>query len=262
MFLIIYSVASLLRSPTFLVAPFALVPGAFLFALSSSPLPAITSYNILQGALLLHLVILHFPRTPSPIFLLSPDTTLPLATLLWHEFVRTLYPCVLFFLPATILATFLLSISLQDVMLVEFAPIEIRMGFTVLWVILVFLTMISAVLLALFSACLLSTSSQQVSSWDRYSINVGLQSRRNFATAVAAYSVPYYFPPPFNLLQILFVHIPRFLLQLFGWRGSPITGQIEGLLWSLTIGPLAFVVAVFWLWIGFLPPFPFPFSSQ
>ncbi|KAH9968924.1 hypothetical protein BC827DRAFT_1121794 [Russula dissimulans] len=266
--LIIYSVASLLRPPTFLVAPFALVAGAFLFTLPSVPSPGDTSYSVLLGALLLHVFILHLPRTPSPIFLLSPDTALPLATLLWHEFVRTLYPCVFFFLPATILASFFLSIALQDsiphfsttFMLVEPAPMEIRMGFSVLWIILVLLTMISAVLLVLFSACFISTSSQQVTSWDRYSVAVGLRSRRNFATAVAAYSVSYYFPPPFNLLQILFVHMPRFSLQLLGWKESPVTGQIEGVLWCLTTGPLAFVVAVFWFWTGFLPPFPF--SSQ
>lgn len=252
--LMIYSTASLLRSFTFLVAPYAFVAGAFFFTLPSTPFPGDTAYSILLGALLLHMLSLHLPRTPSPNFLLSPDVTLPLATLLCHEFLRILYPCFFFFLPATILASFFLSIALQDSIppfltiftLMEPAPMEIRIAFSALWITFMLLITISSVLLMPFSASFLSTSSQPVCSWDRYTSVVGLRSRRIFATAVAAYSVPYYFPPPFNLLQILFVHIPHLLSQLFGWKGSPVIKHIEGILWGLTTGPLASVVAACW----------------
>jgi hypothetical protein len=104
----------------------------------------------------------------------------------------------------------------------------------------------SAVLLVLFSGS--SISSRQACSWDRYSVAVGLRSRSIFATAVATYSARYYFPPPFNLLQILFVHIPHLLVQFFGWKVSPVTELIEFFLWYSTTGPLAFVVAACWLW--------------
>ncbi|KAI0004292.1 hypothetical protein BJV74DRAFT_810441 [Russula compacta] len=252
--LMIYSTASLLRSFTFLVAPYAFVAGAFFFTLPSTPFPGDTAYSILLGALLLHVLLLHLPRTPSPNFLLSPDVTLPLATLLCHEFPRILYPCVFFFLPATMLASFFLSIALQDSIppflavftLMEPAPMEIRIAFSVLWITFMLLITISSVLLMPFSVSFLSTSSQPVCSWDRYTAAVGLRSRRIFATAVAVYSVPYYFPPPFNLLQILFVHIPHLLSQLFGWKGSPVIKHIEGILWGLTTGPLASVVAACW----------------
>ena len=252
--LMIYSITSLLRRPTFLVAPFAFVAGAFLFSLPSTPFPGDTSYSILLGALLLHVLLLHLPRTPSPNFLFSPEVTLPLATLLWHEFVRILLPCVLFFLPATILASFFLSIALEDsiprfltvLMLMEPAPMEIRAVFSALWTILILLMIFSAVLLVLFSGS--SISSRQACSWDRYSVAVGLRSRSIFATAVATYSARYYFPPPFNLLQILFVHIPHLLVQFFGWKVSPVTELIEFFLWYSTTGPLAFVVAACWLW--------------
>jgi hypothetical protein len=260
--LMIYSIASLLRPPKLPVAPFAFVAGAFLFTLSSAPFPGDTSYSFLLGALLLHVLLLHLPRTPSPIFLFSPKVTLPLATVLWHEFTRTIYPCLLFFLPATILASFFLSIALEDSIphflgvftLLEPAPMEIRLVFSFLWIILMLFMMISAALLVLFNASFLSTSSQPVCSWDRYSVAVGLRSRRTFVAAVAAYSEPYYFPPPFNLLQIVFVHLPRLLLRLFGWKESLVTEQIEGVLWYLTAGPLTFVVVVVcWPWTGFLP---------
>jgi hypothetical protein len=247
--LVIYSIASLLRPPTLLLVPFAFVAGAFLFTLPSAPFPGDTSYSILLGALLLHVLLLHRPRTPSPIFLLSPEVTLPFATLLSHELSRTVYPCILFFLPATILASFFLSIALEDsiphfptaLTLVEPAPMEIRAAFSILWVILLLLMIFSTVLLVLFSGS--SISSRQVGSWDRYSVAIGIRSRRIFAAAVATYSVPYYFPPPFNLSQILFVCIPQFLMQSFGWRVSPVTVQIERILWYLTTGPLAFVMA-------------------
>lgn len=265
--LMIYSIASLLRPPKLPVVPFAFVAGAFLFTLSSVPFPGDTSYSFLLGALLLHVLLLHLPQTPSPIFLFSPKVTLPLATVLWHEFTRTIYPCLLFFLPATILASFFLSIALEDSIphflgvftLLEPAPMEIRMAFTVLWVILMLFIVVSAALLVLFNASFLSTSSQPICSWDRYSVAVGLRSRRTFVTAVATYSEPYYFPPPFNVLQTLFVHLPRLLLRLFGWKESPVTEQIEGVLWYLTTGPLTFVVVIIcWPWTVFLSYISFP----
>ncbi len=257
----IYSIASLLRPPKLPVAPFAFVAGAFLFTLPSAPFPGDTSYSFLLGALLLHVLLLHIPRTPSPIFLFSPEATLPFATVLWHEFTRTIYPCLLFFLPATILASFFLSTALVDSIphflgvftLLEPAPMETRIAFSVLWIILMLFMMISAALLVLFNASFLSASSQPACSWDRYSVAVGLRSRRTFVAAVAAYSEPYYFPPPFNILQILFVRLPRLLLRLFGWEESPVTERIEGVLWYLTTGPLAFLAVVVCLpWTGFL----------
>jgi hypothetical protein len=258
----IYSIASLLRPPKFPVAPFAFVAGAFLSTLPSAPFPGDASYSFLLAALLLHVLLLHIPRTPSPIFLFSPKVTLPLATILWHEFTRTIYPCLLFFLPATILAFFFLSIALADSIpyfLLELAPMETRLAFYVLWIIFLLFMMISAALLVIFNASFLATSSQPVCSWDRYSVAVGLRSRRTFVAAVAAYSETYYFPPPFNLLQTLFVRLPHLLLRLFGWGESPITERIEGVLWYLTTGPVTFVVVVVCLpWTGFLQYIHFP----
>ncbi|KAI0257514.1 hypothetical protein BJV78DRAFT_1116630 [Lactifluus subvellereus] len=246
--LMTYSTASLLKRPTLVFAPLVLVSGAFLFSLPETPFPGDTSYSILLGALLSHVLLLHLPRIPSPIFLVSPPVTLPLATLLWHQFTRTLYPGVLFYLPATLLASYFLSIALEDTIphfpivltLTQPAPMEIRLAFSALWCILVFLMMVSSVPLVLFNASLPPLSSQAISPWDRYSLAVGLRSRRIFATAIVAYSVPYYFPPPFNLLQILFVRIPQLLSRLFGWKQTPATGEIEGVLWHLTTGLLVF----------------------
>ena len=264
-FLMIYSVASLLRPPAFLLAPYALVAGAFFFSLPHNPLPGDTSYSVLLWALFLHVLLLHLPRAPSPNFLFSPQATLPLATLLWHEFTRTLYPAVLFYLPATLLTSFFLSVALEDSIphfptLSTFAapaPMEVRVTFSILWGMFVSFMIVSSVLLVLFSASLLPISSQLACPWDRYSVAVGLRSRRIFATAVAAYSVPYYFPPPFNLLQIIFVHIPGRRLRLFGRKESPVIEQVEGILWNLTTGLLAFIVAGCWLWNVALPLTPF-----
>ncbi|KAI0307846.1 hypothetical protein B0F90DRAFT_1621325 [Multifurca ochricompacta] len=256
--LIIYSTASLIRPPpTFLVAPFVLVTGAFFFSLPSTPLPGDTSYSILLGALILHVLLLHLPRTPSPNFLVSPEVTLPLATLLWHEFTRTLYPGILFYLPAAFLASFFLSVALEDSIphfptalnLVGPAPMEIRMAFFTLWSILLLLMLASTALLVLFSASLLPISSRMACPWDRYSVAVGLRSRRIFVAAVSGYSVPYYFPPPFNLLQVLFICTPRYLSRQFGWKESPVIEQFEGILWHFTTGLLGFLVAgCCWLW--------------
>ncbi|KAF8271347.1 hypothetical protein EI94DRAFT_1568566 [Lactarius quietus] len=264
-FLMIYSTASLFRTPTFLLAPFVLVAGAFFSSLPHNPLPGDTSYSVLQWAILLHVLLLHLPQIPSPNFLFSPQVTLPLATLIWHEFTRTLYPAVLFYLPATLFTSFFLSLALEDSVphfppLSAFAgpsPMEVRVTFIILWGMLVSFMIASSVLLVLFSASLLPNSSRSVRPWDRYSVVVGLRSRRIFATAVAAYSASNYFPPPFNLLQIIIVYIPRRLLRLFGRKESPFIEQVEGILWNLTTGLLAFVVAGCWLWTVALPLTPF-----
>ncbi|KAI0274687.1 hypothetical protein BC834DRAFT_965186 [Gloeopeniophorella convolvens] len=264
--LMIYTTASLLRPPSFLIGPYVLVACAFYLSLPSAPFPGDTSYSILLGALLLHVLALHLPRTPSPNFLVSPEVTLPLSTLLWYEFSRTLYPVVLFYLPATLLASFFLSVALADSIphmttatfaFMSPAPMEIRQAFFALWSALLLLILASTVLLVLFSASLLSASSRPASPWDRYSVAVGLRSRRIFAKAVAAYTNPYYFPPPFNLLHILFVHAPRLLVRLSGQKESVFLGHIEGVLWRLTTGILAFVVAGCWLWTASLPLTPF-----
>ncbi|KAI0321697.1 hypothetical protein OF83DRAFT_1050784 [Amylostereum chailletii] len=264
--LIIYSVASLCRLWTAYVVPCSLVALTFLFSLPATPLPGEITYGILLGSFVLHILLLHLPRTPSPNFLFAPEVTLPLSTLLWHEFTWTLYPALLFYFPAFLLSSYLLSVALMDSIpvftvgtvftLIRAAPMATREAFVALWATVILLILTSTTLLVLFSASVLSSSTYTSGPWDRYSQPVGQHARRIFVTAVLAYSSEHFFPPPFNLLQLVFIHPPVVILRLFGKRDLRFILRVESVLWRGTVGLCALVVAGIWLWISSLPLSP------
>ncbi|TFY56405.1 hypothetical protein EVG20_g8934 [Dentipellis fragilis] len=206
------------------IIPSILVILAFMSSLPSAPFAGETSYTILLFALVLHVLILHLPRPPSPNFFLAPDISLPLSTLLWYEFSRTLFPVLLFYLPAFLISTYLLSVAIADsfphfppgLMLFASSPMETRQALLILWGIIYFLILASTALLVLFSASLLSLPQRPSSTWDRYSRPVGLQARRLFVATVTAYATPHPFPPPFNLLWVVFIWLPTTMLRVFG----------------------------------------------
>ncbi|THH21456.1 hypothetical protein EW146_g89 [Bondarzewia mesenterica] len=218
--LIIYSAASVCRTWTSYSMPFILVSSAFLFSLPSFPSSGDTSYIVLLVAFILHILLLHLPRPPSPNFFVKSHVSLPLSTLLWYEFTRTVFPVFVFYLPALLLSSYLVSISLIDsiphfprVAGLISAPMETREAFLALWTILACFVVISTSLLVLFSASLLSLPQRPSSPWDRYSQPVGLQARRIFVSTVTAYSTPSFFPPPFNLLQFIFIRLPMLVAR-------------------------------------------------
>ena len=246
--LIIYSAALLCQSWTSYAVPCAMVFSSFLFSLPSVPFPGDGAFTILLVALPLHVLLLHLPRPPSPNFLFSPSVFLPLSTLLWHEFTRTLYPILLFYLPAFLVSSFLLSQALADsipqffvIQTLIAAPMEIRGAFVVMWAVIVLLIVSSTVLLVLFSASLLSSPQRPSSAWDRYSQPIGLQARRTYLTTVTIFSEPYYFPAPFNLLQLVFLQLPGVLLRLTGDQELLILRPVQAALWRCTVGLITFI---------------------
>ena len=60
------------------------------------------------------------------------------------------------------------------------------------------------------------------------------------------YADPYYFPPPFNLLQLL-VRFPSAVLRVYG-TSSACLDTVQRLLWRITVGPLVVVAAGLWGW--------------
>ncbi|KAI0053283.1 hypothetical protein FA95DRAFT_717743 [Auriscalpium vulgare] len=261
--LIIYSIASLCRSWNAYVVPCVLVSSAFILSLPSSPFPGDSSYSVLLVAFCVHIMLLHLPRTPSPNFILAPDVTLPLSTLLWYEFTRTLYPVVLFYLPAILVSTYFLSVALADsiprFVVLPFttaSPMETREAFVLLWALIGFLVVSSTILLVLFSASMMATSPRPLSPWDRYSQPVGYQARRIFTTAVITYSAPNFFPPPFNLLDLFFIRLPTVILRIAGRKDLSFMNRTRIILWRCTVAPIGLVVAGCWLWAASLPLAP------
>ena len=221
-----------------------LVPFAFLISFPSVPLPGSAAFGVLLWAFVLYILRLHLPCAPSPLFLLLHHRTLPLASFLSHGLFRMIFPSVLFFFPVLMLASFLLSLSMADMLLKVFvlivhvpspSPMETRITF-------LFLFAGSPVLL-IFSTFLLPTtlfpSQKNMDPWDQYSEEVGHMARTALIDAIAPYTGLYRFPPPFNAIHLL-INIPRSALGVGATWGS----VAEKALWRTTVGPFMVVFAV------------------
>jgi hypothetical protein len=85
--------------------------------------------------------------------------------------------------------------------------------------------------------------------WDRYSEKVGLHARVAYGSLLVRYSKPYYFPPPFNLLQWLIVRLPWTVWTLLGLKMPPPHLEvIERILWRFSVGPFVGIFAGIWSW--------------
>lgn len=115
-FILVYAFSQLCRPWETTVLPSLLTLLAFAVCLPSVPRPQDGAYSVVLLAVSLHLLQLHLPRAPSPLFILPFDLALPLATLVQHGIFRIFIPVIAFFLPALLLALFLLSTSLSDLL--------------------------------------------------------------------------------------------------------------------------------------------------
>ena len=229
-----------------------LVPLAFLTSFPSVPLPGSLSFSILLWALVLLVLRLHFPRTPSPLFLLSHHKMLPFIIFLFHGLSQAIFPPVLLFLPAFLIVSFLLSFSLTDLflkitiaqlhlanMLPSPAPMETRIAFLYLFSIIAILLISSVLLLGARPPLL---SQRKPEHWDRYSPRVGHAARKTLLNAFKSYPGLYTFPPPFNIILLL-VWIPRTIARFL--RGGDVYGvQVERILWRCTVGPFTVLVTI------------------
>jgi hypothetical protein len=225
-----------------------LVPFAFLISLPSMPSPGSGAFTILLWAFVLHTLRLLLPYTPSLLFLLSHNRTLPLATFLRLGLSRTVVTSVLFFFPLLLVASFLVSFSMADVFLKTFvllvdislpSPMQTRVAFLCLFVVTLVLLLSS---ISLLGATLVSVSQQDMDPWNRYSREVGHMSRMALVDAIAPYTGPYKFPPPFNVMHLL-IRIPRFGAYLLGTEVGWST-VAEKALWRVIVGPFVVIFTV------------------
>ncbi|KZV75597.1 hypothetical protein PENSPDRAFT_571350 [Peniophora sp. CONT] len=256
----IYAVSTVCRLSINLIPCF-LVAFAFLATLPSAPYPGGFAYALLLAAFILHILLLHVPRMPTPFLLFKPDSVLPLAELIHGEFAHTLQPAFLFWLPGLLVTLYLLSISLVDDLpilppfylngLSTFAnmtasPMETREAFLALAIIMLVLIIFSTVTTVLYGATLRAAAHTPLEAWERYSKPVGARARQRFIGALAIYSSQHVFPAPFNLLQLLLVHIPVSVLHLRGVRELHVVRTLESVLWWGTVGACATIIAGVW----------------
>ncbi|KAF9455705.1 hypothetical protein BDZ94DRAFT_1277549 [Collybia nuda] len=248
--LILFPLSFALRSRPRSSMIFLLVPLSFLLGLPFPPSPGDFSFTVLLWGFFLHILQLHLPSPPSPLFLLSKHHTLSFAVFISERLSTILCPVVLFFLPTFLFASFLLSISLVDTfgkllihpsayMIQDLpSPSETRLAF---------LTLLIAVIgLAIFSAFALATSPDtqvnSLHSWDKYSEEIGLAARKSYYRAIRSYSRIYTFPPPFNILHLFIIQTPELVLRTRFPR-------VEKYLWRAVVGPFVILSALLFLGI-------------
>ena len=248
-YIVIYSLANILEEPI-TGLPFFLV---FLcFVVSRAPAPGETSYTLTLLAILLNILQLQLPHPSSPIHLLPPRAILPLSTFLLDGFTTISVPVILFFAPLLVISSYLLSSALVDTfptINLKPAPMEARTMFLSFSAFVLLLTISSLAFTILSSSQPAQGNSGPTDRWDRYSLRVGLESRKIFVRTVTRYSSPSYFPVPFNLLSLVLLRIPQMVILLIR-RPEWITifNELETALWSALVLPLSCILAGVWLW--------------
>ncbi|RPD82610.1 RNI-like protein [Lentinus tigrinus ALCF2SS1-7] len=243
-YIALYAFSRIFRSWSSSTPPFLLTLLSFILAFPSTPLPDSSAYTLLLIAFSWKIVLLHLPVHPSPLFLLYPEQTLPLAVLVWRGLGQTFIPVVAFFIPGLLIALALLSIALSNKFLwlttaysTSASPMDSRVVFLSLFT-LIFLFLVCALgYVVLINPFLAPTEGPSAVSWDRFSKSVGMEARQSFARTVDTYARPYYFPAPFNILQVLLVQLPQTVFRRSHLDAFQHTGRLEKVLWRIIIAP-------------------------
>ena len=208
---------------------------AFLAAIPKLPMPEDgLPFTLLLIAVGVYTLQLHLPTTPSPLFILSPSSSLPPLFALRTVLAR-LKPLALF-LPVLALCAFLLSLSMADTFFVSATPIETRSAFLLI-------SMLSVIIL--FGAFILSLSATAVSD---------VEWRKPFYLTCRKYVEEYYFPAPFGVLRYL-----PLAYRMWVWR--ILVAPFAYLMWGAIKGVPALRKGVSMFWPFILVMMAFYFSS-
>jgi hypothetical protein len=261
--LLLYTIAVLLRRWSMATSPSILVFLSFITHILAEPCPGDIAFDLLLVAFIWHLISLHLPGPPSPLLLLRASDTLPLSALFHRAITHAIRPAVLFFLPIFFASFYMLSLSLSDSFFQLFlisvdplptAPIETRTSFLTLCFIVFGLFSASLCILTVTTASQGFSTTNTVTPWDRFGVGIGMQARQSFYHAVHNYSSRYCFPPPFNLLSLVFVQVPATVVWILRrgvpWFNMPWFNRmkVEEVVWRMTVGPVAALFAGLWLW--------------
>ena len=256
--LITFAIAAATRRWTIKTLGPMLLVFALLSPFPEPPLPENPAFLVMQFAFVMQLFAVHHPFPHSPWLIIPVEVSLPLMEFIKSGICLIFTPVVLFYVPVLLFAVVLLSMSMADTApnlsnisgFSTSSPIESRGTFLVISGIVVLFLLLSlvtgtAALPSLCHAELPRTGHKR--RWDRYGLQVGLRARKLHARTLVNYSTPYYFPQPFNVLQIVFVSGPSALGALMGYQ-PPGLRLVERIIWRVTVGPVAALAASFWLW--------------
>ncbi|KAH9898467.1 RNI-like protein [Cubamyces lactineus] len=174
------------------------------------------TFTLLLLALYWEVILLHFPVLPSPLLLAPPDLVLPLSTLARRSLSRLSIPAI-FFVPGLFISFLMLQLEMTP-FFSRFArgliPTDRSTTYLLLFLTFLFFLYCATIYSVLVHPFLAVSQGYKpdMDPWDRYTDSVGLEARKGFFQAVRRYGTAYYFPTPFNLVQVLAVQIPRLVL--------------------------------------------------
>ncbi|QRW22149.1 hypothetical protein RhiXN_09736 [Rhizoctonia solani] len=258
--LLFYCIFAFLDNPQFGSWPFILIAISLLYSLPSSPAPEGSFRSLMLCSFIGLLIKLHIASPPTPLLFFQPNTALPFAVYIRTIFSQTVTPTLTFFAPILLALMFFLSLSVAD----PLSPpwITLLMGpsdprphptpyTTRMMVFTFFLFILIAIPFFITSLVLLPSRhrTDKKDEWDTYGTLTGVRARRAFVRALVTYSQPEYFPSPLNFARILWVTIPRIVLELLGRpRASEWWAETVAIwVWRGWVGWIGVVFALLWL---------------
>lgn len=251
-YIILYSFSAMLLPSAGSTTSFALVLFSFLLGYPELPIPGYTSFSLLLLSFFFRLLDYHRAHTPSSVFLFRANHILPLVHILGFHINNTLIPLMLFLFPVSFFVFALLAYSNAfdlDTRLV-FALALVMICCVFFFLLLSFAPSSNAQLANIHTA---HPTDAHDSAWDRYSQHIGLEARKSFIRCVAVYGTWHLFPPPFNVLQLLFVDVPRAGLSVVRRQHGHVMDRVEQILWGVSAGPMVVTLGVLWSWVSPVP---------
>ncbi|KAG9083855.1 hypothetical protein FRC06_004343 [Ceratobasidium sp. 370] len=233
--LLLYCVAAFLDSPSFGSWPFVFIAVSLLYSLPLSPAPDGSFRSLMLLSFIGLLVGLHAAYPPTPLLLFRPNRALPFAVYIRTIFTQTVTPTLAFFAPLLLALGVFLSLSVADPFTLPWSVASVygeHMGpsdpvphptpyTTRITVFSFFMFVLISIPFFVTSLVLLpsrhSSSSLDTSiDWDTFGTLTGARARRAFVHALIAHAQPEFYPAPLNIARLVWVTVPRVVLEVLG----------------------------------------------
>ncbi|KAG8736008.1 hypothetical protein FRC10_009891, partial [Ceratobasidium sp. 414] len=182
------------------------------------------------------LVSLHAAYPPTPLLLFRPNRALPFAVYIRTIFTQTVTPTLAFFAPLLLALSVFLSLSVADPFTLPWSAVasvyDEHMGpsdpvphptpyTTRITIFSFFIFVLISIPFFVTSLVLLpsrhSSSPRDASiDWDTFGTLTGARARRAFVHALIAHAQPEFYPAPLNIARLLWVTVPRAVLEILG----------------------------------------------
>ncbi|KAF8602275.1 hypothetical protein BDV93DRAFT_444325 [Ceratobasidium sp. AG-I] len=266
--LLFYCIAAFLDHPGLASWPFVFIATALIYSLPFSPSPNGSFRSLMLLSFIGLLVGLHSPHPPTPLLLFEPSRALPFAVYIRTIFTQTVTPTIAFFAPLLLSLIVFLSFSVADPFTPPWSGIALMLSqvtgpsdpvqhptpyTTRITIFTFFLFVLSSIPFFVTSLVLLpsrhASEHAPTNSWDAFGTLTGVRARRAFVRALVSHAQPECFPVPLNVARILWVTIPRGVLETLSRpRASEWWAESVAIwVWRAWVGWIGVLFALLWL---------------